>query len=182
MGKKRKKASTSSSSSSDSEPAPKKKAAPTGPRFNVADSDSDDAKPNAKAVGISEASAADSFNKKQWEIMARLKVDYQKQTDKKAKKDEKKIKKDQKKMAKKEKKRAKKLAEEEEARRLAEEEEAEAERAAREAEAKEVKKKEADQIMKKGPSMPGQAARSVGDVQYSDSVGIGQFHPAHSHS
>jgi len=34
-------------------------------------------------LGISTSSAADSFNKKQWELMEAMKVDYQKQTDKK---------------------------------------------------------------------------------------------------
>merc|ERR1719195_1759071 len=125
MGKKRKKESSSSSASSDSEPAPKKKdlpkmgtaptarAAASGPRFNVADSDSDGEAP--KTAGISTATAADAFNKKQWELMEQLKVDYRKQTDKKARKEEKHRKKEEKKEKKREKKRAKKLAEEEEA-------------------------------------------------------------------
>jgi len=104
MGKKRKKdsSSTSSPSDSDSDGAPKKKqlkktslAPVAGPRFNVAGSDSEDERPNA--AGISSASAADSFNKRQWELMERLKVDYRKQSDKKAKKEEKQRKKEEKK-------------------------------------------------------------------------------------
>merc|ERR1712187_792226 len=105
---------------------PTGRAAASGPRFNVADSDSDGEAP--KTAGISTATAADAFNKKQWELMEQLKVDYRKQSDKKAKKEEKHRKKEEKKEKKRDKKRAKKMAEEEEA--AAEEAAAEKARAA----------------------------------------------------
>merc|ERR1719460_1771321 len=94
MGKskkrKKKESSSSSSSSSDSDkkkaktkPAPK-----AAPRFNpmAGSSDSEDAAqaPKDKTLGINESSAADCFAKQQWELMAKMKVDYQKQTDKKS--------------------------------------------------------------------------------------------------
>merc|ERR1712232_1387559 len=97
MGKKKKKKSSSSSSSSDGgAPEPKAKAAPSGPRFNTMASDSEDedkSKASFSKAGISTASASDAFNKAQWEMMEKLKVDYHKQTDKKFAKDEKKRKK-----------------------------------------------------------------------------------------
>merc|ERR1712050_789917 len=120
----------SDSSSSSSEPADKKKKgvsaaakpkAASGPRFNAfASSSEDEAPAKDKAggfskAGISTASAADSFCKKQWELMEALKVDYKKQTDKKTRKEEKEREKDIKRIAKKEKKRAKRKAEEDEA-------------------------------------------------------------------
>lgn len=188
MGKKRKKESSSSSASSESEPVPKTKDLPkmgsvpsakaaTGPRFNVADSDSDDGAP--KTAGISTVTAADAFNKKQWELMEQLKVDYRKQTDKKAKKEEKHRKKEEKKEQKKEKKRAKKFAEEEEA--AAEEAAAEKARAveAKMIAAKAARKAEQEAVAaakKIGPSVPGRADKPVGVVQYSSDLQIGQSH------
>merc|ERR1712129_31123 len=80
--------SSDSSSSGSGDAVAAKKAKPavpkaSGPRFSVAHSDSSD-EANDKNAGISTASAADSFNKKQWELMERLKVDYRRQSDKKA--------------------------------------------------------------------------------------------------
>eukprot|EP00435_Cladocopium_sp_Y103_P051561 s1012_g16.t1 len=104
MGKKRKKSSSSSSESEASEASEKKqkKAAPKpkaagGPRFNAfADSD-DEGGAGAAApadgvtskAGLSTATAADAFTKKQWEVVQRLKINYQDQIDKKNKKEDK---------------------------------------------------------------------------------------------
>ena len=44
---------------------------------------------SASKAGLSTATAADAFTKKQWEVVQRLKINYQDQVDKKNKKEEK---------------------------------------------------------------------------------------------
>jgi len=137
-----------------------------------------DDKPKASfsKAGISTASASDSFNKAQWEVMERLKVDYKKQTDKKFKKDKEKRKKVDKKEEKKAKKKAKRL--QEEAEELQEREAVEKAAAAAEAAAERKARRAAqdEAIVKKGPTMPQTEGHRVGQVSYSDSVQIGQHH------
>ena len=58
-----------------------------GPRFN-AFADSDEEVPaaadgSASKAGLSTATAADAFTKKQWEVVQRLKINYQDQVEKK---------------------------------------------------------------------------------------------------
>ncbi|CAE8678138.1 unnamed protein product [Polarella glacialis] len=204
MGKKRKKSSSSSSSSSDKKKKKTKKSskkedkkedkkeekkeekkAPVvapprgGARFNALDSDDEDG--GVSKAGLSSASAADLFNKKQWEMMARMKVDYKKQTDEKASKEAQIREKDEQRATNREMKRAKKMAEEEEAAAEA----ASLEKASKlhelSSEQKEKRKADAEAAAvarKFGPSGPmgGVSQRSVGDVMYSSDLHIGEGH------
>lgn len=189
--KKRKK-SSSSSSESDASPSEKKlkKAAPKpkaagGPRFNAfADSDDEAAPAPADGVtskaGLSTATAADAFTKKQWEVVQRLKINYQDQVDKKNKKEEKLRKKLEKKHREKELKKAKELAEEEEA---AAEAAASEKAMALEQQTKEQKEKQrleqekAAMARKLGPKGPNiKNNKAPGQVLYSSDLQIGESH------
>ncbi|CAE8627667.1 unnamed protein product [Polarella glacialis] len=191
MGKKRKKSSSSSSSSSDKKKKKTKKSskkedkkedkkeekkeekkAPVvapprgGARFNALDSDDEDG--GVSKAGLSSASAADLFNKKQWEMMARMKEAQIRE-------------KDEQRATNREMKRAKKMAEEEEAAAEA----ASLEKASKlhelSSEQKEKRKADAEAAAvarKFGPSGPmgGVSQRSVGDVMYSSDLHIGEGH------
>eukprot|EP00439_Symbiodinium_sp_Y106_P007305 s6165_g1.t1 len=192
MGKKRKKSSSSSDSDSESEPPAEeekkqKKAAPkgaSGPRFNAfADSDEEEAKPKDGAsskAGLSTSSAADAFTKKQWEVVQRLKINYQDQVDKKNKKEDKLRKKLEKKTREKELKKAKEMAEEEEAAAEA----AAAEKAmALEQQSKDQKEQQrkeqekAAMARKLGPKGPNiKNNKAPGQVLYSSDLQIGESH------
>ncbi|CAJ1360231.1 unnamed protein product [Effrenium voratum] len=193
MGKKRKKSSSSSESESESEKKPAKKEPPkkgpaakaaSGPRFN-AFADSDEEAEGAKdgitsKAGLSAATAADAFTKKQWEVVQRLKINYQDQIDKKHSKEEKLRKKLEKKHREKELKRAKEMAEEEEA---AAEAAASEKAMALEQQSKEQKEKQrldqekAAMQRKLGPKGPQvKSNKAVGQVLYSSDLQIGECH------
>mmetsp|Transcript_57618 Transcript_57618/g.91261 ORF Transcript_57618/g.91261 Transcript_57618/m.91261 type:complete len:205 (+) Transcript_57618:64-678(+) len=196
MGKKRKKSSSSSSESeaSDASEKKQKKAAPKpkaagGPRFNAfADSDDEGGAGPAAApadgvtskAGLSTATAADAFTKKQWEVVQRLKINYQDQIDKKNKKEDKLRRKLEKKHREKELKKAKELAEEEEA---AAEAAASEKAMMLEQQTKEQKEKQRLEQEKaamqrklgpKGPSIKNNKA--PGQVLYSSDLQIGESH------
>ena len=193
MGKKRKKSSSSSESeaSEASEKKQKKASAPKakaagGPRFNAfADSDDEGSAPApadgvTSKAGLSSATAADAFTKKQWEVVQRLKINYQDQVDKKNKKEEKLRRKLEKKHREKELKKAKELAEEEEA---AAEAAASEKAMMLEQQTKEQKEKQrleqekasmARKLGPKGPSMKNNKA--PGQVLYSSDLQIGESH------